>query len=677
MLNVQEYFAALQAVFDTVKESAWQEKYVVDKEKLERNFKLYPEDNDWNGLVSFFMPYAEHFLLKFEELKETFGDGKLIKSVEDLMLAAILKNYVKYDFVVGNPPYVRVQMLQKEAKEIYNQLYESAYGSYDIYCLFIERGVQWLVQKGKFGYITSNQFMMTDYGEKIIKIIMDNTTIEQILDFRDTNVFRDATNYPAIIIFRKISDENARLNSKFKYVRVKQKEKADKTLLNEIIENLHKDYYYSSEFDIYYYLQKDLTPKYWSIIPLTEKNVFKKLQSPENILFKNIASAIFQGVRTSANNIYVGKVGLIDSQRICDFIPSGEQKTYPIECDLLKKFLQGKEIKRWQLNWSGLYLLHPYSNFNGDIKLCSEEHFKENLPKTWNFFLRHKEELENREKGKMENRKDWYGYIYPKNLEKIGLQKIIAADISNKNSFLLDANGVWYFTGGYGILLKDEFKDKVRYILGLLNSKTLEYYFKQMATIKQGGFYEYRTQYLERLPIKLPKTKSEQDLADEITKKVEQILEKVKIEQQIENFPDEYLQEYRSRGEEFDSTNIIFKSNHKAIEPVIEEDTTGIGYNIVFGKKEKPVFVESEIKADYVVTALKGTRAKKDGKKQILIPKSDAIVEEILNNLEGDKTQIKSPSVAELEDAINGLVYTSYGLNEEDVEVIDEFLRQF
>jgi hypothetical protein len=154
-------------------------------------------------------------------------------------------------------------------------------------------------------------------------------------------------------------------------------------------------------------------------------------------------------------------------------------------------------------------------------------------------------------------------------------------------------------------------------------------------------------------------------------------LENVKIEQQIENFPDEYSQEYRSRGEEFDSTNITFKSNHKAIELVIEKDITGRGYNIVLGKREKPVFVESEIKADYVVTALKGTRAKKDEKKQVLIPKSDTIVEEILNKLESDKAQIKSPSVAELEDAINGLVYTLYGLNEKDVAVIDEFLRQF
>jgi hypothetical protein len=95
------------------------------------------------------------------------------------------------------------------------------------------------------------------------------------------------------------------------------------------------------------------------------------------------------------------------------------------------------------------------------------------------------------------------------------------------------------------------------------------------------------------------------------------------------------------------------------------------------GKKEKPVFVDSTAKADYVVTTLKGTRAKKDENKQVLIPKSDAIVEEILNNLVGDKAQTKFPSVAELEDAINELVYTLYELNEKDVAVIDDFLRRF
>jgi hypothetical protein len=62
---------------------------------------------------------------------------------------------------------------------------------------------------------------------------------------------------------------------------------------------------------------------------------------------------------------------------------------------------------------------------------------------------------------------------------------------------------------------------------------------------------------------------------------------------------------------------------------------------------------------------------------QLLIPKSDAIVEEILKNLENDKAKIKDPSVAEVEEEINDLVYKLYGLNEKDVKVIEDFLLKF
>ena len=153
LYDVRDYFAALQAVFDTVKESARDEKYEVDKEELERNFKRYLEDKEWNRLVSFFTPYAKHFLEKFKELKATFGDGKLIKSFEDIMLAAILKNYVKYDFVVGNRPYVRIQTLPPESREKYRDVYETTTGNYDIYIPFLERGIKWLDVGGHLGYI--------------------------------------------------------------------------------------------------------------------------------------------------------------------------------------------------------------------------------------------------------------------------------------------------------------------------------------------------------------------------------------------------------------------------------------------------------------------------------------------------------------------------------------------
>ena len=683
LLSVQEYFAALQAVFDTVKESAWQGKYVVDKEKLEQNFKLYLEDKDWNGLVSFFMPYAEHFLLKFKELKETFGDGKLIKSVEDLMLAAILKNYVKYDFVVGNPPYVRVQMLDKKQKEGYKKLYESALGKFDVYTLFIERGISWLTDGGKIGYIVSNQFMVTNYGEKIRRIIVDKTKINQLVDFGDSGVFADVTNYPAILVSEAIRDSR---NIKNHNIKVAKAYWPKENLLREIESRLTEHLFYTKQFEIFEYPQLELKDKTWDLLAPQEKSVFDKIER-SGVKLKEITERIFQGINTGHDEVFFVLTLGTDSEKQIKIRHIKKEEAYNLEKSLLKPLLKGKEVRRYRIDWGGLYVVYPHKKDKiGDRSeaiAIPEEEMKREYPNAYNYFKLFEYELMQRkylmdsiEKGK---REAWYEIWNPRLPERFEKLKILTPNMSNRNNFTLDEFGYYFTRPVYGILLRDQYDNKKTYlyVLGILNSNVLGFYFMHIATIKAGKYFEYRAQYLERLPICLPKTKSEQDIADEITKKVEQILENVKIEQQIEKFPDEYIQEYRSEGNEFDSISITFKSNHKALEPVIEEDTSGIGYNIVLGKKEKPVFVDSVAKADYVVTTLKGTRAKKDEKTQILIPKSDAIVEEILKKLESDKAQIKSPSVTELEDEINGLVYTLYGLNEKDVGVIEGFFGRF
>lgn len=617
-------------------------------------------------------------------ITEYVTNGRIRSYIEETKRAGEIKKK-QFEFVVGNPPYVRVQTLSEKAKGEYNQLYESAFGSYDIYCLFIERGLRWLVENGKIGYITSNQFMMTDYGERIIKIILDNAVIERILDFRDTGVFKDATNYPAITILKKVLDEKIRSATEFKYVRVKQKKKADQILLNEIISNFDKDSFYSSEFDIYRYAQKDLSLKYWSIIPPIEKNLFKRLQSPNFVPFKDITSAIFQGVRTSANNVYVGKLvdSVISQTRTCDFIPSGEQSAHTIECELLRKFLQGREIKRWKLNWSGLYLLHPYSKSkDGVTTLCSQKYLKEKLPKTWDFFLKHKVELENREKGRMKNRNDWHGYIYPKNLEKFEVPKIIAADISNKNSFVLDEGGEWYFTGGYGILLKDEFKDKMKYVLGLLNSKTLEFYFKQLATIKQGGFYEYRTQYLERLPIKIPKTLTEQKIANKIMQHVEQIHHLNKhldeLEEKIEKFPESYFggEKLVKAAEECKLSKDKYNTKSLALEPVKKAGREL--YKLALTKEDYILFSSQTVAKCALEQLKRKSKVRIEEIHGLKVP-SEKDASRIMAEFSSDKERVEEIwiEVEKLEQEIDKLVYELYGLNAKDREVIEEFLKKF
>ena len=666
LLNVEEYFAALQAVFDTVKEAAWQERYTVSKTELERNFKRYLKDKDWVGLVTYFTPYAEHFLLKFQELKETFGDGKLIKSVEDIMLAAVLKNYVQYDFVVGNPPYVRKEKLgdKTQFEMAYPEIYS---GDNDLCVYFLFRGMGWLYENGKFGYIVSGKFTKTRYGKYIRAWIPKNYHINQIVDLRGSKVFSGVAVDPIILITEKQRRKDDIVH--IAEVRNDPEEENWQQNLEILLESIHVQ------------IQKNSTSKYistfsieqkrlenniqiekgtnkcrvdsWKITSLEVSKVFEKIKAQSSCQLKKICE-IGAGIETGWNKAFV-----IDRYET--------DKKKEIEPELLKPLLKGEDVGRWTSSYKNRLIIYTHP---------LDEKSLDNYPKAKEHLLIHKEDLKKRKKILCKGKK-WYQICKPLSKEFFESKKILIPDISQTGGFAIDNVGFYCIHTIYIVTPKDDYKRKLNLLLGLLNSSVVDFYFKQVGSYIGKKGYRYQKQYLDTIPIRLPQNPEEKNIADEITKKVTQILEKVKLEQQIENFPDEYIQEYRSRGEEFDSTSITFKSNHKALEPVIEEDTSGRGCNIVFGKKEKPVFVDSTIKADYVVTALKGTRAKKDEKKQVLIPKSDAIVEEILKKLESDKAQIKSPSVAELEDAINELVYTLYGLNENDVVVIDDFLRRF
>ncbi|MGB7534023.1 MAG: TaqI-like C-terminal specificity domain-containing protein [Halobacteriota archaeon] len=654
LLNVQEYFAALQAVFDTVKESTRQEKYEVDKEELERNFKRYLEDKEWQGLVFFFTPYAQHFLDKFKELQETFGDGKLIKSIEDIILAAILKNYVKYDFVVGNPPYVRTKKLTRDYVDYLGDVYSDIFTSkVDLYGYFLRRGIEWMGKSGELGFITSNKFCKANYGEKLRNVILEKTNIRLLIDFGDTGVFADATNYPCIIILTP----KVRKDRGIKCVRVIEP-RVD--ILEHIERYLSNESYSDMYIDIFILDEPRLRKVTWVLMPKSESSTFIKIQQNADDTLKNLVN-IRRGILHNPVNV---------------LIVAQTKEKIDLEEKIIKPILAGRDIVRYRTNWRSEYIIFPYDNVDGELVLIDLDKYPHlqaylELPEN-------RKQLENRllyRKKITELGREWYELWNPFWFE---IPKIITPHISKRNNFTYDEN--FYLNGNAYAIFPSSGTDRnfLLYLLGILNSGVMEFYLKHISTILSGKYYLYKHQYLEPLPIKLPQNKKEEKLASKITANVNQILDKVKLKQKIENFPGEYFQDYRSKGEEFDSPkNISFNSNQKAFEPVIEKTVDGRDYNIVIGKKEKSVFVESKIKADYVVTALKGKRAKKDEKMQILIPKSDAIVEEILKKLEKDKAKTKSPSVDELEEEINDLVYKLYGLNEKDIKVIEDFLRRF
>ena len=103
-----------------------------------------------------------------------------------------------FDAVIGNPPYVRQEILGKTFKGYAKQKYETYAGTADLYTYFIERGVKLLNEDGLFGIIVANKWMRARYG-KPLRTWLKKQAIREIVDFGDLPVFEQATTYPCIL----------------------------------------------------------------------------------------------------------------------------------------------------------------------------------------------------------------------------------------------------------------------------------------------------------------------------------------------------------------------------------------------------------------------------------------------------------------------------------------------
>ncbi|MGH9433267.1 MAG: TaqI-like C-terminal specificity domain-containing protein, partial [Terriglobia bacterium] len=142
-----------------------------------------------------------------------------------------------------------------------------------------------------------------------------------------------------------------------------------------------------------------------------------------------------------------------------------------------------------------------YELHGARARFIHEKEIKTRFPRAYGYLLQNKPVLQGREKGKMRGR-NWYAYVYPKNIDVMRSRKILVPDIAERASFALDDSGAFAFVSGYGIILKAELSESPKYILGLLNSRVLDFYLKAISTTLRGGFFRYFTQFIERLPIR-------------------------------------------------------------------------------------------------------------------------------------------------------------------------------
>jgi hypothetical protein len=185
-------------------------------------------------------------------------------------------------------------------------------------------------------------------------------------------------------------------------------------------------------------------------------------------------------------------------------------------------------MRKWIPDITPRYVLFPYQQLDGRFLLIPQEQMKTRFPASWDYLQSCRDALANRERGRDQG-ETWYGYVYPKNFAYMTQPKLLVPSMLQHPEFGFDDDGSKFFVGsgaggggGYGIILPANVS--YQFILGILNSRLIEYIARAAGTPFQNGWYSYDKGVLEDLPIKMPVIPAERRLAERIESAVDQII---------------------------------------------------------------------------------------------------------------------------------------------------------
>ncbi len=368
-----------------------------------------------------------------------------------------------FDVVIGNPPYVRQEKLANQ-KKYFKQNYQVYHGTADLYAYFIERGVSLLKTNGVFCYIVANKWLRANYG-KSLRRWMKQQCIEEITDFGDLPVFEKATTYPCILCIRRASPQAS-------FESTQMKSLAFTSLEDYVREHCHA------------VNQAALGDGIWSLADERRQALLAKLYTVGIPLGEYTIGQIHYGIKTGYNKAFV-----IDAETRAKLIAED-----PKSAELIKPFLTGRDVKRYQSPSSDQFLV--FTRRGVDIKAYPAierylNQFKERLmpkPKGWKGGTW---------RGRKPGSYEWYEIqdtvAYYAEFEK---PKVIVPAIVRSASSTFDTAG-FYSNDKTSIIVTDDL-----YLLGVLNSRVPDLVMHSISSTKRGGYFEYKPMYLEQLPIR-------------------------------------------------------------------------------------------------------------------------------------------------------------------------------
>lgn len=403
-----------------------------------------------------------------------------------------------FDVMIGNPPYVRIQSLDKKQVEYFNRDFLAATGSYDIYVLFVERCLQLIKRQAVLSFILPNKFMQVDYGSGLRKLLSQNSYVEQIVDFRAFQIFETATTYTCLLFLKKSMNPTLNL--------------VIPASLEECISELRR-------VPSRRVSSSTLTASAWTLSDDLSSKLLQKLKDSKSVALLDLPADMSRGSSTGGDDIFILKTKNASRYETNDGL------TVDIESDILRVPLYATDYGRYEFAPAAKErIIFPYLVKEDTYILLGEDVFKRKYPKAYAYLLSRKAELKKRK-----DYKTWYAFSAPRNLHLHDIAQIVIPLLADKGlCSLLPTNQSEYClmaSGGFSISILDKSLSPT-YAIGVLNSKVIFWYLQQISNVFRGGWITCTKQYVGQLPIRQINfdIDTEKKLYDRIVKLVERVL---------------------------------------------------------------------------------------------------------------------------------------------------------
>lgn len=370
----------------------------------------------------------------------------------------------KFDFVVGNPPYVRQELIPAPLLAEYRGRYQTMYDRADIYIPFIERSLSVLASGGNLGFICADRWMKNRYGGPLRSLVADQFHMKIYVDMVDTPAFHsDVIAYPAITIISREAPGTTR---------IAHRPAIDRTALAILADALRARNLPKEAGLVRELARVTNGSEPWLLESSDQMALIRRLENQFPSL-EEVGCKVGIGVATGADKAYIGDFDALD-----------------VEPDRKLPLVTTKDIVSGEVQWHGQGVINPFVEGGGLVDL-------QDYPRLRRYLEAQREVIASRHCAQ-KSPANWYRTIDRITPALASRPKLLIPDIKGEAHIVFEGGELYPHHNLYYVT-SDEWD--LRALQAVLLSAVTRLFIATYSTKMRGGFLRFQAQYLRRIRI--------------------------------------------------------------------------------------------------------------------------------------------------------------------------------